>query len=125
MYGLKNGEYYDNMMCLNQSRGRKALIEVYSNDYLTLIQHLKKKKWKKCLYDSKTQIVKFAVFALNCRFFVLTRPKQSQLKALTFIYLFICKFTSLVIVLFRRRLTNIWHFLGLGGASSSSFSVLE
>ena len=41
MYGLKNGEYYDNMMCLNQSRGRKALI-VYSNDYLTLIQHLKK-----------------------------------------------------------------------------------
>ena len=117
MYGLKNGEYYDNMMCLNQSRGRKALI-VYSNDYLTLIQHLKKKKWKKCLYDSKTQIVKFAVFALNYRFFVLTRPKQSQLKALTFIYLFICKFTSLVIVLFRRRVTNIWHFLGLGGESS-------
>ena len=117
MYGLKNGEYYDNMMCLNQSRGRKALI-VYSNDYLTLIQHLKKKKWKKCLYDSKTQIVKFAVFALNYRFFVLTRPKQSQLKALTFIYLFICKFTSLVIVLFRRRVRNIWHFLGLGGASS-------
>ena len=125
MYGLKNGEYYNHMMCLNQSRGRKALIEVYSNDYLTLIQHLKKKKWKKCLYDSKTQIVKFAVFALNCRFFVLTRPKQSQLKALTFIYLFICKFTSLVIVLFRRRVTNIWHFLGLGGAPSSSFSVLE
>ena len=117
MYGLKNGEYYDNMMCLNQSRGRKALI-VYSNDYLTLIQHLKKKKWKKCLYDSKTQIVKFAVFALNYRFFVLTRPKQSQLKALTFIYLLICKFTSLVIVLFRRRVTNIWHFLGLGGESS-------
>ena len=117
MYGLKNGEYYDNMMCLNQSRGRKALI-VYSNDYLTLIQHLKKKKWKKCLYDSKTQIVKFAVFALNYRFFVLNRPKQSQLKALTFIYLFICKFTSLVIVLFRRRVTNIWHFLGLGGESS-------
>ena len=117
MNGLKNGEYYDNMMCLNQSRGRKALI-VYSNDYLTLIQHLKKKKWKKCLYDSKTQIVKFAVFALNYQFFVLTRPKQSQLKALTFIYLFICKFTSLVIVLFRRRVTNIWHFLGLGGESS-------
>ena len=46
MYGLKNGEYYDNMMCLNQSRGRKALI-VYSNDYLTLIQHLKKKKMEK------------------------------------------------------------------------------
>ena len=123
MYGLKNGEYYDNMMCLNQSRGIKALI-VYSNDYLTLIQHLKK-KMEKCLYDSKTQIVKFAVFALNYRFFVLTRPKQSQLKALTFIYLLICKFTSLVIVLFRRRVTNIWHFLGLGGASSSSFSVLE
>ena len=118
MYGLKNGEYYDNMMCLNQSRGRKALIEVYSNDYLTLIQHLRKKKLKKRLYDSKTQIVKFAVFALNYRFFVLTRPKQSQLKALTFIYLLICKFTSLVIVLFRRRVTNIWHFLGLGGESS-------
>ena len=46
MYGLKNGEYYDNMMCLNQLRGRKALI-VYSNDYLTLIQHLKKKKMEK------------------------------------------------------------------------------
>ena len=45
MYGLKNGEYYNHMMCLNQSRGRKTLI-VYSNDYLTLIQHLKKKNGK-------------------------------------------------------------------------------
>ena len=124
MYGLKNGEYYNHMMCLDQSHVRKALIVVYSNDYLTLIQHLKKNR-KKCLCDSKTQIVKFAVFASNYRFFVLTRPKQSQLGALTFIHLFICKFTSLVIVLFRRRVTNIWHFLGLGGASSSSFSVLE
>ena len=35
------------MMCLNHSRGRKALIEVYSNDYLTLIQHLRKKKIEK------------------------------------------------------------------------------
>ena len=52
MYGLKNGEYYDNMMCLNQSRGRKALI-VYSNDYLTLIQHLKKKKWKNVYMTAK------------------------------------------------------------------------
>ena len=56
----KNGEYYDNMMCLNQSRGRKALREVYSNDYLTLIQHLKK-KWKKCLYDSKTSNLRFSL----------------------------------------------------------------
>ena len=42
MYGLKNGEYYNHMMCLDQSHVRKALIVVYSNDYLTLIQHLKK-----------------------------------------------------------------------------------
>ena len=43
MYGLENGEYYDyNMMRLDQSRARKALIAVYSNDNLTLIQHLKK-----------------------------------------------------------------------------------
>ena len=52
MYGLKNGEYYDNMMCLNQSRGRKALI-VYSNDYLTLIQHLKKKNGKNVYMTAK------------------------------------------------------------------------
>ena len=53
MYGLKNGEYYDNMMCLNQSRGRKALI-VYSNDYLTLIQHLKKKNGKMFIWQQNT-----------------------------------------------------------------------
>ena len=95
MYSLKNGEYYNHMMCLDQSHVRKALIVVYSNDYLTLIQHLKK-KWKKFLCDSKTQIVKFAVFASNYRFFVLTRPKQSQLKALTF-YLFIYLFIYMVV----------------------------
>ena len=124
MYGLKNGEYYNHMMCLDQSHVRKAMIVVYSNDYLTLIQRFKKKR-ETCLCDSNTQIVTFAVFASNYRFFVLIRPKQSQLGALTFIHLFICKFTSLVIVLFRHRVTNIWHFLGLGGVSSSSFSVLE
>ena len=46
MYGLENGEYYDyNMMRLDQSRARKALIAV--NDNLTLIQHLKNKNGKK------------------------------------------------------------------------------
>ena len=54
MYGLKNGEYYDNMMCLNQSRGRKTLIEVYSNDYLTLIQNLKKKMEKMFMWQQNT-----------------------------------------------------------------------
>ena len=39
MYGLKNGEYYYPMMRLDQSSARKALIVVYSNDYLTLIQY--------------------------------------------------------------------------------------
>ena len=38
MYGLENGEYYDyNMMRLDQSRARKALIAVYSNDNLTFL----------------------------------------------------------------------------------------
>ena len=47
MYGLENGEYHDYMMRLDQSRARKALIAVYSNDNLTLIQHFKNKKGKK------------------------------------------------------------------------------
>ena len=51
MYGLENGEYYDyNMMRLDQSRARKALIAVYSNDNLTLIQHFKNKNEKKKVY---------------------------------------------------------------------------
>ena len=47
MYDLENGEYYDYMMRLDQSRARKALIAVYSNDNLTLIQHFKNKNGKK------------------------------------------------------------------------------
>ena len=47
MYGMENGEYYDYMMRLDQSRARKALIAVYSNDNLTLIQHFKNKNGKK------------------------------------------------------------------------------
>ena len=54
MYGLKNGEYYNHMMCLDQSHVRKALIVVYSNDYLTLIQHLKKKMEKMFMWQQNT-----------------------------------------------------------------------
>ena len=54
MYGLKNGEYYNHMMCLDQSRVRKALIVVYSNDYLTLIQYLKKKMKKMFMWQQNT-----------------------------------------------------------------------
>ena len=50
MYDLENGEYYDYMMRLDQSRARKALIAVYSNDNLTLIQHFKNKNGKKKVY---------------------------------------------------------------------------
>ena len=41
------------MMCLDQSRVRKALIVVYSNDYLTLIQYLKKKNEKNVYVTAK------------------------------------------------------------------------
>ena len=41
------------MMCLDQSRVRKALIVVYSNDYLTLIQYLKKKNEKNVYATAK------------------------------------------------------------------------
>ena len=50
MYDLKNEEYHDHVMRLDQSRARKALIAVYSNDNLTLIQHFKNKNEKKKVY---------------------------------------------------------------------------
>ena len=76
MYGLKNGDYHDHVMRLDQSRARKALIVVYWNDYFTLTQHFKH-KMKKYLYDCRTQIVKLLLYAP-------WQTKQSQLGALTF-----------------------------------------
>ena len=80
MYGLKNGEYHDHVMRLDQSRARKALIVVYWNDYFTLTQHFKH-KMKKYLYDCRPQIVKLAAFVL---LYAPWQTKQSQLGALTF-----------------------------------------
>ena len=88
MYGLKNGEYHDHVMRLDQSRARKALIVVYWNDYFTLTQHFKH-EMKKYLYDCRTQIVKLAAFASNTPIYFCTRhgkPSSRSLERWLFSY---------------------------------------
>ena len=89
MYGLKNGEYYNHMMSLDQSRVRKALIVVYSNDYLTLIQYLKKND--KNVYVTakhKSSNLRFSLQITDFSFW-LDPNSRSLERWLLFIYLFV------------------------------------